>query len=787
MNNLLGSNIKVSVRKLMKDKYYSFINIFGLALGIAGSFVIGSWVWQELNYDAHYLDSDRIYRVSVGFYNSGAFARGPEKLNTVLRDQAPEVEIATRVVKSQPEPLTIEDKTFEVSPFYVDSTFFKVFDHEFILGNAETALTAPNNIILTTAMADKLFGSTDILGKSVIVGDDKKLYQVAGIIKKSDHPTHLDSDIWMPLEIKGNKFWTSAYCFNYIKLHPNSSQNQLEERLEQFKKELVFPDYRSSQSYADWKGLGIFDFYIKPLKAIHLDPPMKFDLQAGGNRANVFVFMMVSIFLLAIAVINFVNLSTAQSAKRAKEVGVRKALGTSRFSLIKQYLIESIVLSMIAMLLGIALSELFLILFQSYTNEVLINGLFSNGINIALFVTLTLAIGVIAGLYPAFYLSRFKTIDVFKMNKSKGSSTFRNVLVVFQFTISIVLIICSILVYQQLQHLKKVDLGFDRENVLVINNIDALGGSKEAFKEKLAQHSAVKTVSFNKRVPAGSSVWLYSFQSEAMDQDEGFQTFIGDENYLDAMGFRLLEGRNFNRDIASDSTAVILTKSAARDLLLGDKVLGAELGAGYHVVGVVSDFTYQGFDAKPDPVVILYNPEGYRLSVRLTGNQTSEFISYMNTQWQLLTPDKPVNYAFVDDNFESLMVKERTLGKTISFFTSIAILISCLGLFGLAAFTTEQRQKEIGIRKVLGASVKSVVMLLNKKFFQLVLVAVIISMPLAWYLMKLWLQNFEYKMEVNYLVFIISGAIALFVAWITVSYLSITAASANPVDTLKDE
>lgn len=785
---MLRNFITIALRQFRRNLSYSIINILGLSLGLAGSFVIGSWVWQELNYDRHYQDSDRIYRVSVSFYNSGAFARGPEILNNVLADQAPEVEIATRVQKAKATNIHISDQSFEVSPLNVDSTFFSVFDHHFLAGNAEVALSDPQSMVISSQLAMNLFGNTDVLGNVVDYGEEKIPFRISGVILKSEQPTHLESDIFIPAELKNSENWTSATYFDYVKLTPTAIKKDLENRLEGLRKELVYPAFSSDMSYEDWVNSGNYAFYVKPLTDIHLDPPMKFDLQAGGNRANVYVFLMVTIFLLVIAVINFVNLSTAQSAKRAKEVGIRKAMGTSRSTLIIQYLTESTLVSLTALLIGIGLSEIFLILFQSFTNEKLFNGLFSNWSYGVIYFGLGLLVGILAGIYPAFYLSSFKPVDILKSKfSSSGKSSFRNLLVVFQFTISIALITCSVIVYQQLDYLRVADLGFDRENVLVINNADLLGDQKHSFKEKILQHSAVKTASFNKRIPAGPSLWIYTFFTKEMEQGIGLQTFIGDDQYLETIGFRLLEGRNFSKDIASDSSAVILTESAAKELMLGDDIVGAKLNGGSTVIGVVSDFSFQGFNSKPEPVAIIYDPDGYRLSIRLESDQASDFINYMNTEWQALSLKDPIKYSFVDDNFEQLMEKEKTLGKTIAFFTSIAIFISCLGLFGLAAFTTEQRQKEIGIRKVLGASISTVVLLLNKGFTKLVAMSVLISVPLAWYLMDQWLQNFQYKTEINVLIFILSGLVAMFIAWVTVSYLSLVAASANPVDTLRNE
>ncbi|HNP18643.1 MAG TPA: ABC transporter permease [Fulvivirga sp.] len=785
---MIKNYITIALRHFRRNLSFTLINVVGLSLGLAGSFVIGSWVWQELSYDSQFQDSQRIYRVSVSFYNSGAFASGPEVLNNTLAEQAPEVEIATRLAKGKSTEIYINESSFEESPYFVDSSFFQTLLFPFIAGNPSTAMSSPSNVVITASLAMKYFGSTDVLGKTILVGKDKISHIVSGVIKESSTPSHFQSQMWLPLELKNSTNWTSARYFNYIKLKEGSSKSALLKRLADFKMDLVYPAFNAQIPYEEWAQQGMFDFHVVALQDIHLDPPMRFELSPGGNRANVYIFLAVAIFLVAIASINFVNLSTAQSAKRAREVGVRKTLGTSRGHLVFQYLTESMVMSFIALLLGVGMAEIFLILFQNFTNEHLLTGLFNNGYEVALYLLFGLLVGVFAGIYPAFYLSKFKPVDILKSQLIAGKSGgFRNILVVIQFTISVALIICSLVVYEQLQLLRNVDLGFNRENILVVNNVEALSENKSFFRDKLLQHSEAKSASFNKRIPAGTSLWVYTFKNKSAEQGEGFQTFIGDDQYLPTMGFRMLEGRNFSKDIASDSTAVILTESAAKKLLLKEPIAGTELADGMHVVGVVSDFSFQNFYEKPDPVVIVYDPDGYRLSVRLAGHQTASFIKYMQNEWQALSPDQPMNYSFVDDNFELLLEKEKTLGKTITFFTSIAIFISCLGLFGLAAFMAQQRKKEIGVRRVFGASVKNVILLLNTGFTKLVLISILISIPLAWYLMDWWLQNFEFKTTLNVYTFLLSGVSALFIAWFTVSYLSFKAASVNPVESLRDE
>jgi len=785
---MLKNFITIALRQFKRNFIYTMINVIGLALGMAGSFVIGSWVWQELSYDKHFKDSEKIYRVSVSFYNSGAFASGPEVLNTTLNDIAPEVEIATRLDRQAPTPLFVGEKKFEENIHYADSSFFNVFSYSFVAGNPSVALSNPNQLVIDSELAVKIFGIEDVLGKSLEVGKEKKSYTISGVVKSTDEPSHMNAHIWLPMEMSGRDNWTSASVFNYIKLRSTATKSDLLSRLESIKKDLVYPTFQTEASYDEWKGLNFFDFHVVGLEDIHLDPDMRFEMQPGGNRANVYIFLVVALFLVVIAGINFINLSTAQSIKRAKEVGIRKALGTARRSLVVQFLSESVILSFLAMLIGIGLAEIFLILFQSFTSEVLINGIFTSPLRMLLYVLFSLFVGILAGIYPAFYLSRYQPSSILRSarGQSRENQGFRNVLVIAQFTVSIALIVGSLFVFKQLELLRNVDLGFDRDNVLIIDNASELGDNKEAFKTALMNHAGVENASYNKRMPAGRSVWIYSFQSDGMEESLAFQTFIGDDNFIPTMGFRLLKGRNFSSDMASDSSAIILNESAVKEMMLRDPI-GAELKDGTRVIGVISDFGYQSFYEKPGPIVLIYNPDGYRLSIKVKDSYSKAVLDFVQDKWSALSVEKPLSYSFLDQNFEKLMEKEKTLGKTVSFFTTIAIFISCLGLFGLAAYTAEQRQKEIGVRKVLGAKVFDVVLLLNKNFTRQVVISIIIAAPLAWYFVDKWLQNFTYKIEIEFWLFLASGVVALAIAWLTVGYLSFKAASANPVDSLRDE
>ncbi|MDX1630030.1 MAG: ABC transporter permease, partial [Fulvivirga sp.] len=440
---MLRNFITIALRQFRRNFVYSLINITGLALGLAGSFVIGSWVWQELSYDQHFEDSERIYRVSVSFYNSGAFASGPEILNHTIREVAPEVEIATRLDKQSPIPVFVNKNQFEVEPFYTDSSFFKIFSYDFLVGNPEKALSGPSQVVIDEQLARQYFGTTDVLGKALEIGEEQELFIITGVVKHTDNPSHINARLWLPIQLENKTNWTSAQYYNYVRVSEGVNEQALQNRLALIKKEIVYPEISRDASYQDWVAMNIFDFHVVPLEDIHLEPDMAFEIQPGGNRANVYIFLIVASFLVFIAAINFINLSTARSIKRAKEVGVRKALGTARHNLITQFLAESIFLSLVAMLVGVGLAEVFLILFETFTDETLVAGIFKDISKMGWYILFGLMVGILAGIYPAFYLSRYKPADILRSSASQSPErqNLRNVLVIFQFTISIALII----------------------------------------------------------------------------------------------------------------------------------------------------------------------------------------------------------------------------------------------------------------------------------------------------------------------------------------------------------
>lgn len=786
---MLRNYLVTAVRVLRRNFTYSLINIIGLALGLAGSFVISSWVWQELNYDTHFNDYERVHRVSVSFFNSGAFASGPDVIKSTLLREAPEVAQVTAINNSRPTKLRIGENSFDQIVHYADTNFFDVFQYELLQGDLKSAMDEPQNVVISDELAIKWFGTVNAIGKSLKKGDEEQEFIVSAIVKIPQAPSHLNAKIWFPLELSDSPNWTGAGNYFYVKLNERATLDDLNNRLELIRKELVYPSLLRGDSYEEWVAMNIFNFHAVSLHDIHLDPDMRFEMQPGGNKANVFVFLSVSIFLLLIAAINFINLSTALSIKRAKEVGIRKALGTSKFNLVFQYLIESLVLSSMATILAVGLAELFLILFENFTNEKLLDGLFINIYQLAFFVMISFMVGIIAGIYPAFYLSRFQVIKTLKGKSTKEGSYLRKSLVVLQFTISIIMISCSILVYQQLDFLSKVDIGLNRENVLVIKNIKSLGEQAESFRNELLSFSGVKSASFNYRMPASSSVYVYGLKSKAQAQSKGYQSFLVDDQFINTLGIEVTRGRNFSRSLASDSNAIILNESAVKELLLTEPI-GKKILSGreeFHVVGVVRDFAYQSFYDKAEPTALMYNPKGSSLALSLAVNQEANIVEKASILWKEIGTNGPFNYEFLDDSYNQLLEKENTLGNTIGFFTVIALIVSVLGLLGLAAFMTTERRKEIGIRKVLGATVSQAIMLLNKSFSYLIVISLLISIPVSWIVMKGWLQNFQYRVDINPLVFVLAGLGSLIIAWFTIGYLTYNAASADPVKSLRDE
>lgn len=793
---MIRNILLVAYRSLTRQLSYSIINIMGLAIGIACSLVIFLFVYGEWSYDRYYSKGDRIYRIGVSFFNIGKFANGPEELLDVLPKEYAGIETATRIHKERNELVTIKDQQFtEAYVFYTDTAFFKMFDFAFLSGNAAKVLEGPNEVVLTESMAKKYFDKTDVMGEVLLIGKTRTPYTVTGVVADPDFNTHLNGSLWLSVQskISGEPVWSSAAFYNYVLLKETQTESDLLAALDQTIATHVFPESGKPMGFQRLEDYVANDnavkFYVHPLKDIYLKSKLNREIIPGGNEANIYIFSAISVFILVLAAVNFVNLTTARASRRAKEVGVRKTMGTSRGRLIGQFLMESMITSTLAMLVSLLLAEMFLSLFQYITGTPLLTTIWRNPNTLLLFFGFSVFVGLLSGIYPAFYLTSFSPVKVLKGNLvAAGGSGFRNTLVVFQFSVSIVLITCAAIVQQQLRFMEVKDLGFTGDNIVTINHTDMLGASADAYRDELSKYAGVVGSSFHVGEPGSKRVMsFYTFQTPEMTDRITINTYFGDADYLSLLGMRIVQGREFDRNLASDSSGVILNEAAVKALGIEGNPIGQRLNENQTVIGVVSDFHWESLRTAIAPVAIVLVKEKLQLGFKLEPNAMASFLQVAEAKWKTLAPDETFVYHFVDENFGELVKKEAVFGKAINVFTALAIFISCLGLYGLSAYTAEQRTKEIGIRKVLGASVSNIVVMLNRKFTRLVLIACFISVPAAFYIGQQWLDGFAYRIELGVGLFAIAIVLSLLVAWLTVGYHSLKASLINPSETLKYE
>lgn len=787
--------LKLTFRNLGRNRFHAFINIFGLALGMACSLVILLFVYGEWSYDRSFSKADRIYRVGISFFNIGYFANGPERLLNDLTEEFPGIATGTRIQKERDVILRAGDKTFMEFAFYTDTAFFNVFDYPFSAGDPQTALREPNAIVMTEAMAGMLFGTTDVIGKTVAVGKEEVPHQVTGIVKDPKFNTHLTAPVWISNQghLTGDQVWTSAAVHTYVVLNENVQHADLDAALVRIFDNKVFPEsgqpmgFKTLEEYR--KSDMAVKFIVHPLKDIYLKSKLFAEMVPGGNESNIYIFSAIAIFILLLAAVNFVNLTTARAARRAKEVGIRKTLGTSRTKLAGQFLLESIFTTLLALVLAIVLSEIFMLAFHYVTGAPLQTTIWSHPYTLPWVVFFALVVGFLSGVYPAFYLTAFVPVEVLKGKIAAGRGLgFRNLLVVFQFTVAIGLIVGALVIRQQLQFMQTKDLGFDQENVLTVDNHDVLKTSAEVFRNELSNEPGVALSSFHVGEPGSKRILTFSsYQVPSMEHPIALNTYMGDEFFLPLCGIRIIKGRNFSREIASDTNAIILSESAVKTFGLPEDPIGMKVNEKKEIIGVVSDLHTESLRSAIAPVVFTYSTQPTEIGFKIDANKIPAFLQKAEAKWKQLAPGEAFRYHFLDDNFAKMLEKEAILGKAITLFTLLAIFISCLGLYGLSAHTAENRTKEIGIRKVLGASVQQIAGLLSREFLLLVGIAFILAAPLAWYATHQWLEGFAYRTDIHWWMFAITGIAAVAVALFTLGYQTITAASRNPVESLRSE
>ena len=808
---MIRNYLKIAWRNLAKNKAFSAINIAGLAIGIGCFVLIALYVTDELNFDRFNEKGDRVYRISSDIKFGGAETRYPftsDMMGQIFKKDFPEVEDYTRIYVSNGAKLIKKGNEFinEDKVGHADSTFFNIFTLPAIAGDTKTALNEPNTVVITASTANKYFGTTNAIGKTIETNDnDKTLWKVTAVIKDIPSNAHFKFDFIFSMK-NVNYGWGQILSHNfhtYLLLKPGTDVKSFEKRsLNQYVNRYVLPEASQAlgvSSMEEFESSGNkLKYSLTPMLDIHLYSDRPFELSAGGNIQYVYIFSLVAVFILLIACINFMNLTTARSASRAKEVGIRKVLGTDKKSLIIQFLSESVLMAAISTVLAIGIVFLALPLFNSVAAKSMQTGNLFTPLFIVFLVLLPFVVGLISGSYPAFFLSSFKPIAVLKnLLKTGGTnSTMRSTLVVFQFVTSIVLIIGTIIIYRQLNYIQSKNLGYSKEQVLIINDAYALGKNAETFKQEILQQPGVVngTLSGYLPTPSGRSDNVFS-KSPELDVKDGFnmQEWSVDYDYITTLGMELVAGRNFSKDFGTDSSAVILNETTAKSLGYDDPIGKPVYSAWnqqtrkYTIVGVVKDFHFESLKRDIGKLGLFLRRSTGLVSFKVNTANAPQVIKIAEQKWKAIAPQMPFNYKFLDADFNRVYDAEQRVGKIALSFAVLAIIIACLGLFGLAAYMAEQRTKEIGIRKVLGASAAAIVTLLSKDFLKLVLIALVIAGPVAYYFMSRWLQDFAYRINIEWWMFAAAGLTTVVIALLTVSWQAIKAALANPVRALRSE
>ncbi len=807
---MFSNYFKIALRNIKRYRGYSFLNIAGLAVGIASCLLILLFVKSELSYDRFHEKAERIYRVGFKFHvgtNQFDAALGPCPLADAMLRDFPEVESAARIFARQSRGgdvfVRYGDKRFQEKSFlWADPAIFDIFTISFLRGKPDEALEQPNSVILTGEAAEKYFGQEDPMGKMLEL-EDGSLYMVRGVTEGWPEPSHFHFDFLASFsslpKSRDQDFYDTA-VFTYILLQDSSSVERLEPKLAEFSGKCMAPVIEKIMAvpYKDFLESGNFiGFMVQPLLDIHLHSDWGNELEPQGNFNTVVIFSAIAVLILAVACINFINLTTARSIQRANEVGVRKVVGSTHGQLIRQFLSESIFLSFISILLAVIISGLFLPVFNSLVGKGFSTAYFLNISSILVIVLGALVIGMVAGSYPAFFMASFRPVAVLKGKIQSGfkGRTFRDILVVFQFCVSIILLLGTAVIYGQLHYIRNKELGFEKEHVIVIQRAEKLGLQQQAFKNRLKQNPDVLSATFTDSLPQMLlEAKVFQKEGEGSSENNTLIAISADHDFLETYGIQIIKGRHFEKDRSSDSAAIILNEAAVKALDIKDPLEKRLIRVGLKrkpmdIIGIINDFHMEPLHAKIGPVAVIPLGEmpGVLLSVRVRPGNLQSTLSYVRTQWNQFTNSQPFEYVFFDDQFDSIYKTEVQAGKLIAAFACLAVFIACLGLLGLASFTVGQRTKEIGIRKVLGASVAGIFVLLNKDFIKRVLIANLIAWPLAYYAMNKWLQNFAYRVSISIWMFMASAAAAIIIALLTVSYLSVKSALGNPVDSLRYE
>ncbi|MBD3413645.1 MAG: FtsX-like permease family protein [Candidatus Aminicenantes bacterium] len=786
---MIRNYLKIAFRNLTRHKGFSFINISGLAIGMLCAFLIFFWVKHELSFDRYNEKGESLYRVLQHIRYSEvvtwSITQGP--LGPALKEEIPEVIEQARYSFTQWR-IKHNDNIFMDIGGYTDPSLFKMFTLPFVQGDPDTALSDPRSVVLTQELAQKIFGSEDPMGKIINVADEYD-FRVSGILKDLPDNTHFRFEFLANMDFakeRGNTvdYWKNSQFTTYVQLAENASMEEVNAKIYNF--------LDAKPTLEDWEKLS-----LQPLFKIHLSSGIGYDYFGTGNAKYIVIFSAVAFFVLLIACINFMNLSTARSLLRSREVGLRKVVGAFRSQLIIQFVGESVFHCLIALVMAVSLGILLLPAFNQLARKEFTPDIFLRPDVLLGCLVLVVFTGITAGIYPAFVLSGFRPVSVLKESGglSGRRSLFRRVLVVFQFCVSVVLIIGSLVIFSQVHFMQNKDLGYNKENLITLDLNSNIQKNYEAFRNELLENQGILSVSRVHGIPIygyyfSNSRW--NWEGKDPEKDVLFRANFADYDYLETLGARIVQGRDFSEDHGIDASGdTIIINETAQKVMGFDDPIGKRVTLGkeeFHIIGVVKDFHYVSLHTQIEPLIHILNPDRYSAVVaRISSEKIPQTLQFMEGSWKKYAGDYEFDFRFMDDRLDELYRGEQRVGRIINVFTALSVFISCLGLFGLASFMVVRKTKEIGIRKVLGASISGIVLLLTKEYSKWVIAANVIAWPLSYFILKQWLQQFPYRTDIKFLIFLGTGLVTLGIAVLTVSYQSIRAALSNPAESLRNE
>ncbi|WP_109851117.1 ABC transporter permease [Aquimarina sp. AU58] len=809
---MLKNHLKIAWRSILKDKMFTFIKIGGFAVGIMACVLIALFIKDEFSYDKHYVSEKQIYRVYTEVIHKGELIKWthyPAPFAKALKKDFPEIEKSGRFLTSElfgtgNKELRIEGETeniFENGFIFADQELLEILEIPLAQGSTKSALSQPGTIVISQAKADKYFPNGDAIGKTLILDNNtEKPYKITGVMKDSPENTHFKYNFLMTMV--GRDFypyekhnWGAQNYHTYVLVNDNTNIQELEQKMFSIVEDYMIPTARESNRFDKIDFLKSYQFKLQPISDIHLKSTDISDGLKHGDIRFIWLFGAIAIFILLLACINFINLSTAKSANRAKEVGLRKTVGAFRRNLISQFITESVLFSIISFVLGVVLAWALLPYFNTIASKTLIVP-WGQWWFLSVLLFSALCIGILAGLYPAFYLSAFRPVNVLKGSLSTGSKSgkLRSSLVIFQFTTSIVLIIGTLIIYQQMNYIMNKKLGYDKEQVLVIQGTESLENKTQNFKDQLLKLPEVKQVSVSDYLPIEGTKRNGNTFKEKGKENDGVavpaQRWEVDHDYINTLGIRIKKGRDFSRELASDSTDAMVINEVMAKSFGFENPLGKKITNGRHswtIIGVVEDFHFETLKNDIEPLAMAVNNSPGMISVRLRTDHINEVLKSIATIWDTNVPNQSFRYSFLNQDFSKMHEDVQRMGKIFVSFALFAILVACLGLFALSAFMVEQRKKEISIRLVLGAPFKSIYKLLTLDFLKLIIISIGIAIPIGWYMMSRWLEDFAYRINIGWGIFLIAGILAIVVAILTISYQSIGAVFIKPLKSLRTE